>query len=118
MVIDLVDLERKPLADQIDFYLTQECIPVECVPSAAVAAWGGGDGVCPEGYLRGEGLQRGVCMGGCLHGVVCMGVSAWGVPAWDGVCMGGVYIGGCLYEGCLHGGCLHGGCLHGGRSAW
>ena len=59
----------------------QECIPVGCVPSAAVAVcWGGvclGGGVCP-----GVSAQGGVCPGGCLH----RGVSAQGVciPACTG----------------------------------
>ena len=37
----------------------QECIPVGCVPSAAVAvSWGGS---------AKRGLSAGVCLGGCLH---------------------------------------------------
>ena len=43
----------------------QECIPVGCVPSAAVAVCGGGgEGVCPGGCVcPGEGC---VCPGVCL----------------------------------------------------
>ena len=55
--------------------LSQECIPVGCVPSAAVAV-SGGRGVCPEGGW-------GVCPGG---GGVCPG----GLSGW----------GGCLARGC------------------
>ena len=56
----------------------QECIPVGCIPSAAVA------------------IGRGVCLGSCLPGSVCPGgflpgVSAWGcLSAQRGVCPGGV----------------------------
>ena len=114
--------------------LKQECIPVGCVPSAAVAVcWGGGVsaqwGVCLEG---------GVCPGGCLpRGVSvrgCMpragGVSTWGVSAqvgcllWGEVCPGGclprgmfaqvgVFSGRCIPRGggvCLRG-VYPGGCL-------
>ena len=66
----------------------QECIPVEYVPSAAVAVTGGvsaqrwdvcqGWDVCPKGYLSG-----GVCPGGCLpRGVSAQGVSARHPPPW------------------------------------
>ena len=48
---------------QGNFKSKQECIPVGCVPSAAVAVGGS------------------VCLGG-----VCRGVSAWGVSARGGVC--------------------------------
>ena len=69
--------------------IQQECIPVGCVPSAALAVWWGGGcpggcvclpsgGVWPEGCLpRGDCLPR-----GCLP----RGVSAYG----DGVCLGGI----------------------------
>ena len=54
----------------------QECIPVGCIPSAAVAAGGcipayTGQGVCPGG----------VCRGGVGPGGVCLGESAQGVSA-------------------------------------
>ena len=51
----------------------QECIPVGCVPSAAVAvSWGclPRASVCPGGF--------------------CLGVSAWGVVCLGGVCLGGL----------------------------
>ena len=64
-------------------YHQQECIPVGCVPSAAVAAWGGGG--LPKGWVSARGV----------------GVSAWGF--WGclpgGVCLGGAYPGGCLPRG-------------------
>ena len=66
--------------------MLQECIPVGCVPSAAVAvSWRegclpGGGVVCPGGVSA-----QGVCPGwGCLAGVVSAwegGMSAWGVSA-------------------------------------
>ena len=60
--------------------IQQECIPVGCVPSAALAVWWGGGGaqggVCPVGVSD----QRGVFPGGI-------------------VCLGGVYPGGCLPMG-------------------
>ena len=63
----------------------QECIPVGCVPSAAMAvSMGGGRGVC-----------LGVCLRECLPGGVPRGVSDW----WGmgGICLGGVCLGGvCL----------------------
>ena len=66
----------------------QECIPVGCIPSAAVAvSWGGG--CLPGGWYlpRREGVlprRVGVCWGGgvcrggdvCRGGGVCQGVSA------------------------------------------
>ena len=53
----------------------QECFPVGCVPSAAVAVyWGGGVG-----------------WGVCLQGVsACRGCLPRGVSAWRGVCLDGV----------------------------
>ena len=48
----------------------QECFPVGCVPSAAVAVyWGGGEmGCLPTGgvCLQGLSAQGGVCLEGCL----------------------------------------------------
>ena len=58
-------------------YLKQECIPVRCIPSIAVAVSGAG-GVC---------LWRGVCWG--LG--VCLSMGC--LPR--GVCLGGVFLG-CL----------------------
>ena len=53
----------------------QECIPVGCVPSTAVAISLGGWGVCPGGYLPRGCAYPGVCFprrvsgqGGCLPG--------------------------------------------------
>ena len=65
------------------YYNKQECIPVGCIPSTAVAVsgWGvsaqeGGRGCLPGGCLP----RGGVCARGCLpKGGVCpRGVSAWG----------------------------------------
>ena len=45
----------------------QECIPVGCIPSAAVAVFFWGGGCLPRGCLPGGGLPGGgVCLGGCL----------------------------------------------------
>ena len=72
----------------------QECIPVGCVPSAAVA-------VC-----------WGVCPGGCLPRGNTWGMSAQGVSAWGGVCRAGWLLGDVCWEGgCLLGGVCPGGCL-------
>ena len=53
------------------FSTEQECIPVGCVPSVAVAIFLGG-GVCPGVFVggclpdRGGGVcPRGICLGGC-----------------------------------------------------
>ena len=85
----------------------QECIPVGCVPSAAVAVcWEGG--ICPRGVCPGGGvcLPRGWCLPGRGvsaqgEGCVCPGggMSAQGVvSAGEGGCLPrGVY----LPRGCL-----------------
>ena len=73
----------------------QECIPVGCLPSAAVAVSGRG-GCLPKGFVcpRVSDL-RGVCLRGVcwkVSGGVCWGVSAWtgvGVSAWVCVCVSG-----------------------------
>ena len=60
-------------------FVKQECIPVGCIPSAAVA---GGGGVSQHVLDRGVSAQTGcVCPGG-----VCSGVSVQG----GGVCLEGV----------------------------
>ena len=73
-------------------HLKQECIPVGCVPSAAVAiSW---EGVYVWGCLpwRVSAWGEGVSVWGCLP----RGVSAQGeVSAQEGVCLGG-----CLSRGC------------------
>ena len=63
------------------YIMKQECIPVGCVPSAAVAVyWGGGvfpgGGVCQGGSVWGVCMsaQRGVCLG-------CVCVPGGGVSA-------------------------------------
>ena len=62
-------------------YYMQECIPVGCVPPAAVAVRGGVS--AQEGYLpRGVSTQAGVCLGVSAQG----GVSAQVVSAQGGVC--------------------------------
>ena len=57
-----------------DCYYSQECIPVGCVPSAAVAVWWGW-GCLP----RGMSAQGGVCLGMyvCQVGGVCPGVCSF-----------------------------------------
>ena len=89
---------KKGSLHQVIIYLKQECIPVGCVPCAAVTA---GDGGCLPGggsLPRGEGwgvIPMGcACPGVCLprERCVCPGVvSAWGwcLPR-EGVCPGGV----------------------------
>ena len=76
----------------------QECIPVGCIPSAAVVILegGGGDvclgkclprgmsaqgGVCPGGVSAGGCPSRGVFIGGVSLGVSAQGVSVWGCLA-------------------------------------
>ena len=92
------------------YYVIQECNPVGCVPSAAVAVTGSW-GCLPRGCLS----RLGVCPGG----VSAWGVSAWGVSAWGylpggclsgkGVSLGGLPRGVCAKglfaweEGCLRG---------------
>ena len=126
------DLAEKSLAK-----FQQECIPVGCAPSAAVAVSRGGvssqGGVCSWGGVCSGGVSAlgGVCSGGCL---LLGGVSApggcllWGVSALGGVCSwgylllgaaprGGVCSGGCLLQGVsapgvsAPGGVCSGGCL-------
>ena len=57
------------------FIPKQECIPVGCIPSAAVA-------VC----LGGVSTQGGICLGGGLPCGVCKGGVCPGVSAHEGVC--------------------------------
>ena len=81
-----------------------ECIPVGCVPSAAVAVSVFLQGVCPGSVcLVGVSSQQGVYLGG---------MSAWGVSAWEGgVCLLGVsaWERGVCPVGCLPTGhCLSG----------
>ena len=67
--------------------LIQECIPVGCVPSAAVAVSPGG-GVCSQGdRLGGCLLWGGVCSQGCLPpgGSAPGGVSAPGFCSRGGI---------------------------------
>ena len=64
------------LINQTTKILQQECIPVECVPSAAVAFSRGRvvclGGVCPRGCLprgclpKGVSASGGACLGECL----------------------------------------------------
>ena len=85
----------------------QECIPIGCVPSAAVAVRGrclpGGvsaqGSVCPWGCLPQDVCLGGVCLGGVCPGGVCPG----GGVCPRGGCLprGGVYPGGCLRRGCV-----------------
>ena len=76
-----------PLTQLLDPLLSQECIPVGCVPSAAVAVCLGGcllPGVCLPGLVS-WCLPLGVCLPGvgsswCLPGGVFLGVSSWCLP--------------------------------------
>ena len=110
----LVDLVFDRPVLYFNHILQQECIPVGCLLSAAVAVCLGVSvkgavcpgGVCPEGCLpRGVSIggecvcPRGVCPGtvcpeGCLPRGVCPGGSAQGVSA-RGVCPRGVCPEGC-----------------------
>ena len=62
----------------------QECIPIGCVPSAAVAvSWRGGGGL-PVGASTQGFLLRGVsAQGVCLPRGVCL----WGCLPWGGGCL-------------------------------
>ena len=77
--------------------MKQECIPVECVPSAAVTA----GGCLPRGCVSAQGgcLPRGVCVQGeCLPGRGCRGGVCPGCVCVQGVCVQGG-AGGCLPSG-------------------
>ena len=77
-------------------YYQQECIPVGCVPFAAVAVSRGG--VCSVGCL----LMGVSASGGCLlmEGVCSGGVCSWGVSASRGVSRGDICSQGvCLFRG-------------------
>ena len=82
------DLEMDKCKDRsIRILVQQECIPVECVPSAAVA-------VCCGGCLPG-GV---VCPGGRRQpaggGGVCLVCPEWCLPGGGGFCLGVVRPGG------------------------
>ena len=105
--IDFVDLPRPEIKHWIPL-IQQECIPVGCLPSTAVASKGGvsqhavGRGCVSQhalgrwlsawGMFAREGVcPGGVCPRGCLSGGVCLGVSTQGLSAWGclprGVCL-------------------------------
>ena len=88
---------KRFLTDAIHFKIKQECIPVGCVPSAAVAA----GGCLPRGVSA-----RGVCPVGCVP----TGVFAQGgcIPACT---MQGVCIPACTGQGCVSQHVLAGRCL-------
>ena len=83
--------------------MKQECIPVGCAPSAAVAVLGGVclGGVCPGGCL--PLVPSGVCPGGCLSRGRCLPLVPGGslprgdVCLWsqEGVCLWSL---GCIYQ--------------------
>ena len=80
-------LWRPTLVSPLWKKIQQECIPVGCVPSAALAVWWGG-GWCPGGCLPSGGVWPEGCLprGDCLpRGCLPRGVSAYG----EGVCLGG-----------------------------
>ena len=85
------------LSEKYEIVIKQECIPVGCVPSAAVAVSGGGvvclggclpGGVYPRGVSAKEGGRGGLPSGGvsaqrgCMPRDVCLG---------RGVSVGGIY---------------------------
>ena len=71
----------------------RECIPVGCVPSAAVAVFPGGGVSAPGGSAPGvSALGGGVCSGGVS---ALGGWFLWGVSAGGGVCsQRGLLLGG------------------------
>ena len=81
----------------LTIYVKQECIPGECVPSAAVAVSRGGGGLLFGGYLllgvsaSGGCLLLGVsALEGCLLLGECLllgGVYSWGVSASGEECL-------------------------------
>ena len=70
-------VQERPFVESFKIISKQECIPVGCVPSAAVVVSGGGGRCLPRGCLPRGCLPRGagVCrVGGCLPtGGVCLG---------------------------------------------
>ena len=75
-----IPLIRKSVDLALNFTIQQECIPVGCIPSTAVAISGGGvylGAVClpREGECLPGGVSAwGVCLGrGCLPKRVCLG---------------------------------------------
>ena len=85
-----------PWAYPIFSHTQQECIPVGCVQSAAVAADREVSARRGGGCLTRVCLPRGCLSWGCLPwGVCASGVSAWGLSAQEGVSQG-VSTGGCL----------------------
>ena len=82
-----------PLPLSTEFYDQQECIPVGCVPSAAVAvcrggAWSLSGGCLPGGVCPGAGVSargRGCLTGGCLPGHIIINLRTIGDanPKWE-----------------------------------
>ena len=80
----------------------QECIPVGCVPSTAVATWRGG-------HVSQHALGRG-CIPACTGWGVCIpACTGQGVGVCPGVC---VSAQGVSARGCLPGGVCLGGVCH------
>ena len=84
----------------------QECIPVGCVPSAAVAmSIPACTGHCVSQHALGRGVYHSMhWAGGCItactgQGVCIPACSGWGVSAQGGVCPRGVCLEGCLPRG-------------------
>ena len=87
---------------RVHIYLKQECIPVGCVPSTAVAVWG----VCPKCMLEYVCPSGGVCPSACWDmsaqgGVcpsVCWDMSAQGMsaPVHAGICLPRGYLPQCI----------------------
>ena len=83
---------KKKLPFREGYKIEQECIPVGCVPSAAVAVSRGGGCSCPGGVPGPGGVpvRRGVPgLGGCTWsgGCTCPGgvPGLGGAPGWEGV---------------------------------
>ena len=86
------DLEMDKSKDRsIRILVQQECIPVECVPSAAVAVCCGG--CLPGGVVCPGGRRQPAGGGGCLPSLSRV------VSAQGGFCLGVVRPGRCLSKG-------------------
>ena len=110
-----------------DTSFRQECIPVGCVPSPAVAVLWGEGVVFPGGGYPGGCLPGGICPGWCLPRDCLPG--GGGLPRGRNLPRRCLPRGRCLHRGCLPGGVCQrevstqggicpGRCLPRGVSAW